>query len=73
MEVGGELQASAALQPGKDHLVSCKQETGPIPQPAWKFFFSFYDSGLRDVTRCNKELHIFRRTEATYSLRLLDE
>jgi len=74
MEVGVELQASTSLQAGEDHLVSRKHEAGWIPQPVWTFLrrnISFYDSGLRDVTLCNKELNIFRRTEATYSPRLL--
>jgi hypothetical protein len=38
MEVRGKLQALAALQPEKDHLVSCKQEAGWIPQPVWTFW-----------------------------------
>lgn len=74
MEVGSERQASATLQAGKYHLVSCKEEAGWIPQPVWTFLRinnSFYDSGFRDVTLCNKELNIFRRTEAKYSPRLL--
>jgi hypothetical protein len=74
MKVGVQLQALAALQVGKDHLVSCKPEAGWIPQTVWTFLrrnISSYDSGLRDVILCNKELNIFRRTEATYSPRLL--
>jgi hypothetical protein len=74
MEERRKLQALAALQPGKDHLVSCKQEAGWISQPVWTFLrrnISFYDSGIRDVTLCIKELNTFRRTKATYSPRLL--
>lgn len=57
MEVGGEHQAPAALQPGKEYLVPCEQEAGWIPQPMWTFLrrkISFYASGLRDVTLRNK-------------------
>jgi hypothetical protein len=35
MEVGGQLQASAALQPEKEPLVPCEQKNGRAPQADW--------------------------------------